>query len=156
MIHDIDIKKEDKGKTSGFSLVILLILKSSVLIWWCWALFFLIIPCWSKKMATVQYIRESVSPIISPPLSFGESRFGLTTTSIELSSLKKVRDTSQRNLFAVSTFLFGFGNQLQAWVLAMMKIKWSFARNFDSIDEFPAEFMFHKLTWRPAENKNPD
>ena len=60
MIHDIDIKKEDKGKTSGFSLVILLILKSSVLIWWCWALFFLIIPCWSKKMATVQYVRQSM------------------------------------------------------------------------------------------------
>jgi len=107
-------------------------------------------------MVIVQYIRESMSPIISPPLSFGESRFGLTTTSIETSLLKKVCDVSYRDLFTISTFLPRFGDQPQAWVLAMMNIKWSFVWNFDLIDKFPIELMFHILTWRPAENKNPD
>jgi len=54
-----------------------------------------------------------MSPIIPSPLTFGESRFGLATTLIELNSLKKVRGSSQQDLSIVFTFILGFGDQLQ-------------------------------------------
>jgi len=59
---------------------------------------------------TAQYVRESMSLIISPPLSFGESRFDLAMTLIEPSLLKKVCDTSQRNLSTVFTFISELGD----------------------------------------------
>jgi len=87
---------------------------------------------------------SGMSPTIPSPPSFDKSQFGLATTSIELNSLKKAYDTSQQNLFTVFTFISGVGDQLQAWVLTMMNIKWSFVR--DLIDKFLAELTFHVST----------